>query len=63
MTTPCPKCEGAGRVRVERTEQLRIQGYQNAGNKATVTFSDTARQPVGVPVSLQGFTAALNALK
>ncbi len=33
-----------------------------AGNKATVTVINAARQTVPIPVSLKGFTAALNSL-
>lgn len=33
-----------------------------AGSQARVTFYDGARRPVGVPVSLMGFTAGFNAL-
>ncbi len=41
----------------------KLLGAMKAGNQATVTFRDVSRQPVGVPVSLSGFTAALKALK
>jgi len=33
-----------------------------AGHQAQVTFYDGARRPIGVPVSLLGFTAGFNAL-
>jgi len=33
-----------------------------AGSQAQVTFYDGARRPIGVPVSLMGFTAGFNAL-
>ena len=62
MRLPVEHCIPQG-CRVLVPLDAKLLGTLKAGNKATVTFSDTARQPVGVPVSLQGFTAALNALK
>jgi invasion protein IalB len=39
-----------------------LMSAMKAGLKAEVTFVDPRRQPVTVPLSLKGFTAALNAL-
>ncbi len=58
---PIEYCIRAG-CRVRLTIDDTLLAAFKAGIEAQVTFHDISRQPVGVPVSLRGFTAGLNAL-
>jgi len=40
-----------------------LLGILKAGKQATVTVQNMSHQPVGIPVSLSGFTAAFNSLR
>ncbi len=62
MRLPVEHCIPQG-CRVLLPVDDNLLGAMKAGTLAKVTFNDATRQPIGVPVSLSGFTAAFNALK
>ncbi len=59
---PIEHCVRGG-CRVYLTVDQTLLAAFKAGIEAQVTFHDISRQPVGVPVSLRGFTAGFNALE
>jgi len=59
---PIERCEPNGCRAGFRLEPELLEAFKK-GEEARVTFHDASRQPVTVPLSLQGFTAGLRALE
>lgn len=59
---PFEVCDPVGcRAGIELKDPLLKQF--KSGNKAKLTFASMQRKPIGVPISLSGFTAGLKSLK
>jgi invasion protein IalB len=56
------QCIEQGCQAITQLDAERLAAFKN-GMKARVTFQDGKRRSITVPVSLRGFTAALNSLK
>jgi invasion protein IalB len=56
------QCIEQGCQAITQLDAERLAAFKN-GMKARVTFQDGKRRAITVPVSLRGFTAALNSLK